>query len=165
MITGGSYLIGKIIMPYIPSGTTKIISFVFFLLLGIVKLLDCLSKSFIRKHNKLNKEIRFSLFNFKFILNLYANPEDVDIDTSKSISSLEAASLAIALSFDGVLVGAGAALGAINGCFIFIFSLVINVISLLLGVYLGNKAAKKLNFDISWIGGLILILLAFSKII
>lgn len=163
-ITGLSLIIGSIIKQYIPEWLTLAISFTILLILGIMKLLDSITKSIIRKHNSINKEIKFSLFNFKFILNLYANPEDADIDGSKTLSPAEAASLAIALSLDGITVGLGAAIGNVNGLAVCLFSLITNMVAVLLGSFAGNKVARKTPFDLSWLSGIILIVFAISKL-
>ena len=163
-ITGLSLLAGSILRQYIPDWLTVTISFSILFILGIVKLLDSITKSIIRKHNNLNKEIKFSLFNLKFILNLYANPEEADIDRSRILSPVEAASLAIALSLDGITVGLGAAIGNVNGLAVFICSLITNMTAILLGCFAGNKIAGKTHFNLSWLSGLILIILAFSKL-
>lgn len=163
-ITGLSLLVGSIFKQYIPDGFTVAISFIILFILGMVKLFDSITKSIIKKHNDLNKEIKFSLFNFKVILNLYANPEDADIDESKILSPVEAVSLAIALSLDGITVGLGAALGNVNGLAVFICSLITDMIAVLLGSFVGNKVARKAPFNLSWLSGLILIVLAFSKL-
>lgn len=163
-ITGLSLLLGTIVKQYIPDWLTVAISFTILFILGIVKLLDSITKSIIRKYNNLNKEIEFSLFNFKFILNLYANPEDADIDRSNTLSPREAASLAIALSLDGITVGLGAAIGNVNGLAVFLCSLLTNMIAVLSGSLVGNKIAGKTTFDLSWVSGIILIILAFTKL-
>lgn len=163
-ITGLALLAGSVLKSYIPGWLTVAIGFTVLFILGIVKLLDSITKSIIRKYNYINKEIKFSLFNFKFILNLYADPENADIDGSKTLSPAEAASLAIALSLDGITVGLGAAIGNINGWAVFICSLVIGIAAVLLGSFAGNKLAGKAPYNLSWISGAILIALAFSKV-
>ena len=127
-------------------------------------ILDSFTKSFIRKHKNLNKKIKFSFLNFKFILNLYADPEDADVDLSKVLAPAEAVALAGALSLDGLAVGFGAALANVNGPAMFIFSLATNTLAVMFGCYIGNKIAKKVSFDLSWLSGVILIVLAFSKL-
>ena len=164
-MTGVSIFAGALLGQYIPSRLTSGISFVILFLLGMAKLLDSLTKSIIRKYNNLSKEIRFSLFNFKFILNLYANPEDADIDGSNVLSTAEAASLAIALSLDGITVGLGAAIGNVNGLAVFICSFVTNALAILLGGSAGNRFAQKRQLDLSWLSGTILLLLAFAKFV
>lgn len=164
-ILGISLLVGTLVKQYIPDWLTIMICFTILFVLGIAKLLDSIIKSIIRKYNNFNKEIEFSMFNIKFILSLYANPEDADIDSSRIISPMEAASLAIALSLDGLAVGFGAALGNVNGLAIFLSSLVTNAIAVILGCYLGNKIARKLSFNLSWLSGILLIFLAFLKLL
>lgn len=164
-ILGISLLVGTLVKQYIPDWLTIAICFTILFVLGVVKLLDSGIKSIIRKHNNLNKEIQFSMFNLKFILNLYANPEEADIDLSRSISPVEAASLATALSLDGLAVGFGAALGNVNGLAVFLSSLITDAIAVMLGSYVGNKIARKLPFNLSWLSGIVLIGLAFLKLL
>ncbi len=163
-VTGLSLLAGTALRQYIPDRFTVAISVVILLMLGAAKLLDSITKAIIRKHNNFSKEIKFSLLNFKFILNLYANPEDADIDGSNTLSAAEAAALAAALSLDGITVGLGAAVGNTNGVAVFVCSLATNMIAVLLGSVAGDKLARKTPFDFSWLSGVILIALAILKL-
>ncbi len=163
-ITAIALLAGGLIKQWLPPEWALIISFAVLFLLGIVKLLDSATKSIIRKHNQLHKQIDFSMFNFKFILHLYANPESADVDGSKTLSPIESISLAIALSLDGITVGLGAAIGDVNGVAVILASLVTNMLAVMLGCWVGNKVAKNVNFDLSWLSGVILIILAFAKL-
>lgn len=96
-------------------GTGKIkIPFVSVFIFGLIKLFDSSIKSFIRKHKGIRKQLRFSMFSLNFILNIYADPEDADTDSSRDLSPREAVSLAIALSLDGLAVGFGAGLANFN---------------------------------------------------
>jgi len=164
VITGLSLLAGTMLKPYLSSEITLIIAFTLLFIIGVVKSIDSVTKSIIRKHKNINKEIKISMFNFSFILNLYANPENADMDTSKVISPAEAAILALSLSLDGIAVGFGAALVNVNGLAVFLWSLITDAIFIMLGRYVGNKIAQKLPFNISWLSGVILIALAFSKL-
>ena len=161
---GISLLLGSIIKNYIPPNLTVIICFIILFILGIIKLFDSITKSLIRKYNNINKELKFSFFNFKFILKLYADPEEADIDSSRDISPMEAVALALSLSLDGLAIGFGAALTNINILVVVIAALLINMIALLFGVSLGNKIAKKSSVNLSWISGVILIILAIFKL-
>jgi len=164
IILGISLLIGNIAKQYIDYKATIAICFAILFILGVIKLLDSVTKTIIRKYNYFNKEIKFSMFNFKFILNLYANPEDADVDSSKTISLGEAVSIAIALSLDSMAVGFGAVLGNVNEIILFSCSFIINMFAIILGCYLGQKIVTKIKFDLSFISGIILIVLAISKI-
>ncbi len=90
--------------------------------------------------------------------------EFLKLDHSQSISVSEAASLALALSLDGAAAGFGAAMGNISIPAVVIASLAANQISLLLGSWLGEKLSRRLSMSLGWLGGVILILLAFSKL-
>lgn len=161
---GLSLLAGAAVKQYIPTWLTTAICFGILFLLGVEKLLDSATKSLIRRYNSIDKELNFSMFNFSFVLRLYADPQEADWDRSKVISPAEAVSLAAALSLDGLALGFGAAMGGASPWAVFLCSLAANAAAVVLGAFCGNKAAQKLPFDLSWIGGLILILLAFLEL-
>lgn len=163
-ILGISLLSGTLLRQYIPQTLTPAICFAFLFILGLMKLLDSVTKSIIRKNTDFKKKIRFSMFNLKFILSLYADPEKADVDASSVISPAEAASLAVALSIDGLAVGFGAALGNVSGIAVFLCSLVIGTLAIITGCFLGNKIAGKIPFNLSWLSGALLIVLAFLKL-
>ncbi len=164
-ILGVSLLAGTIVRQYIPDWVTGWICFLILFILGMTKVLDGVTKSIVRRYSDLDKKIHFSLCNLKFILCLYADPEQADIDRSKSISPMEAVSLAVALSLDGMAVGFGAAIGEINGVAVFLSSLLTDALAIMLGVYVGNRIAKKININITWISGLVLIIMGFTKLL
>lgn len=163
-VVGLSLLFGSILVRHIPHQISIGLSFSVLFIIGTAKLFDSLTKSFIRKHSRFNREIKLSAFNFKFILRLYADPEAADTDVSESISPREAAALALSLSLDGFAVGFGAVLIGINAWAVVGFSLITNFAALMLGGWLGNKAADKLRFNISWLAGAVLIGLAILKL-
>ena len=168
LFTGISFILGNIIKRYIPQSqyrSTAIICFSFLIIMGVIKLLDSFTKAIIRKYKNLNKKIKFSFFNLKFILNLYADPEKADIDLSKTLSPKESVALGVSVSLDGLAVGFGAAIGNVNGLAVVLFSIITNSVAVILGCYIGNKIAKKLSFNLSWLSGVILIALAFSKLL
>jgi len=162
---GLSFVAGAIMAHRIPEWVAVGVSFAVLFIIGIIKLLDSITKSIIRRHSDINKEIKLTLLNFKFILRLYADPEAADVDESKSISPGEAAMLAVPLSLDGFAVGFGAALMGFSAWIIIAFSLFANGVALWFGSIIGNKAAANLRFNISWLAGVILIALAFLQII
>jgi len=162
-----SLIVGAILRQYIPDWLTIAASFTILFSIGIIKFLDSITKSIIKKHNKLcpgtlSKEIKFSMFNFRFILNLYANPVDADIDGSKIITPAEASLLAFALALDSLAVGFGAALSDVNILVILLTSFVVGMIAVATGCVLGNKLASRTSLNISWVGGAILMALAFG---
>ncbi len=164
-ILGISLFFGTLLKPFMPPAAGAVICFAILFLIGLAKLLDNITKTLIRHHFNLTKRIQFSLFNFGFILDIYANPETADADSSKSISPAESCSLAVALSLDGMAVGLGAALGNIHIPMLLFSSFFLNGAAILSGVWLGEHLARKMRFDLSWVSGAILIALAVEMLL
>ena len=160
IILGVSLYFGVLVQQFIPYQVAGILSFSILFLLGLFRIFDSALKSFIRKHSNASKKVEFSLFNFKFILNVYADPEKADIDNSRTISPKEAVAVAVAVAIDALVLGFGAGLVDVNHLQIIAFSLVLDVIAIVLGCYIGGKVATKFAINLSWLGGLILIALA-----
>jgi len=163
-ILGISLLLGASLKPYLPEELLKIASFLILFLLGIVKLMDNIIKAIINKHAIIDKQIKFSLLNLNFILNIYADPKEADLDESKTLSPREALSLAIALSLDSLAAGFGIAFGNVNLFAIIVCSLIFSMISIQSGAYIGNKISDKVPFQLSWLSGILLISLAFLRL-
>jgi len=164
IVIGLSFVFGTMLVLRIPEWLAVGLSFTILFIIGVVKLFDSITKSIIRKYTQINKEIKLSVFNFKLVLHLYADPEAADVDVSKCISPREATVLAVSLSLDGFAVGLGAAMIGVNGWTLVVFTLITGFVALLVGCWLGNKAADKLRFNISWLAGVILIALAFMQL-
>lgn len=162
---GIAFLFGSALMGSIPHWLAVGLSFTILFVIGLSKLFDSITKSIIRKYTKFHKEIKLSLINFKLVLHLYADPEAADVDVSQSISPREAAVLAISLSLDGFAVGLGAALAGVNGWALVGFTLVIGFVALFAGCKLGNRLADTLRFNLSWLAGVLLIVLAFLQLV
>lgn len=163
-VLGLSLLICSLIKGFIPEGVLKYISFTILILLGLAKLMDNMIKALINKYTVIDKELKFTMFNLNFILNIYANPSEADLDQSKAISPKEALSLALALSLDSMAAGFGAGFGDINILSVILLSIILTVISVKFGEFIGNKISNKIPF-ISWLGGILLIIIAFLRII
>lgn len=156
---------GTIIGNYIPEAVTMWISFFILFLLGVSKLFDSAIKNFTRKLKGTHKEFKFSMSGLGFVLNVFSNPEEADVDNSKVLSPKEAIPLAIALGVDGLSVGLGIGLAVTNIMLLLGLSLVSDLIAISLGCYLGNKVAQRSTMDLSWLSGVILILIAILEVI
>ena len=160
---GLAMFLGHWLLPFLPEGFATGIAFAVLFVIGLVKLLDGIVKSLIRKHT-LDKAFKFSVSDVKFILRVYADPEIADADVSAHLSPAEAVALAVSLSLDGMAVGFAAALAGVNPWALLAWSLVTNFVALVFGRKLGHKLADKLPFNISWVAGIVLIGLAFSRL-
>lgn len=163
--TLGMFLfLGGIVRPYLPPELCSVLCFAVLFFIGMTKILDNLMKSVIRRMGSLSKNIHFSCFHLSFILSIYADPEAADTDCSNSISPMEACSLAIALSLDGMAAGFGAGLGAVNGLAVFLASFLTNVLAVVLGEAIGNRVSSRLRSQMSWLSGAALIALAAIRL-
>lgn len=163
-ILGIALLAGSFISQFIPSVFTSSICFCMLLMLGVAKLFDGTLKALIGPGGTLSRKYEFEVSDFRFFLKVCIDSTAADVDHSLELSPKEAFSLAIALSLDGLAAGFGAGLVAMNVGEIIAFSLIINLITILLGCFLGNKIAEKTNLNLAWLSGATLILLAFLKL-
>ncbi|MCL2677547.1 MAG: sporulation membrane protein YtaF [Clostridiales bacterium] len=163
-ILAASLFFGAFLSPFIPRRITALVCFFILFILGFIKIFDSTLKAFIRKHNKLRKDFRFSAFNLKFVLHIYANPQEADLDSSRILSPFEAGYLALALSADGLAAGFGAGLTDVDHLLLVLFSLAFNMAAVLLGASVGKKLAEKLPLNLSWLSGLLLIVLGIIKL-
>ena len=155
---------GAAIGRFLPEGAAGLIAFAILFCLGISKIFDSTIKRLIRKYNGIDKDFTFSFFRLAFILKVYADPEEADFNKSKVLSPKEAAPLAIALGLDGLSVGFGIGLTSISIFLILGLSLISDLLAILFGAYLGNKLAQRVNLDLSWISGVILIIIAILSL-
>lgn len=156
--------LGSIISKYIPSIFTTSICFTVLLMLGMAKLFDSTLKAILNKSGTLSRDLSFKLFDFKFFLRVCLDGTEADVDHSYELSPKESFSLAVALSLDGLAAGFSTGLMVTNYVQIILFSLVINIVAVLLGCFIGNKVAQKSELNLSWLSGVTLILLAFLKL-
>lgn len=163
-ILGVSLAAGKLIQPLLPPHLIGGICFSILCVLGVIKLFDSAVKSFIRRHQSGQKRLSFQLFDLRFILQIYVDSTAADQDRSRSLSPAEASSLAFALSIDGLAAGLGAGLTEGSPVPTIIVSLLVTALAVAVGGLVGRKLAEKLSFDLSWLSGALLIILAFLKL-
>lgn len=159
-----SLLLGSVVKPYLPGRLAALISFFILLFLGITRLLDSAIKTCIKKSCCKSKDIRFKLLDLNFMLRIYADSTEADVNNSKTLSAGEASSLAVALSLDGLATGFGAGITSANPAEMILFSFLIGLAAIRIGCAIGRRIASGANLNLSWVGGAVLILLAVSKL-
>lgn len=161
---GISLLVGSFLQNYISLSIAKIISFIILFLLGVYRLFEGLLKSYINNNSKELSPFKFKLFDFNFVLQVYADEIKADFDKSKILTPKESMYLAFALSLDSLAVGFGSSLLAINYIQVFIVAIFIGFIVICLGAYIGRKFVESTNLNLSWLSGLMLVILAFLRV-
>lgn len=158
-----SIFLGSIVKKMVPENITSVFSFLILLVLGVFYLFQSLIKAYIAKPSNQNKEVQLKMSDL--IINIYVDETSADFDNSKDLNPKEAIYLAIALSLDSLAVGFGSSLGNINYIHVILFSLFWGMMAIWLGLFIGKKFAENLNINISWLSGVLLMILAIKKLI
>jgi len=148
----------------VPPETARAVSFALLLVIGLIKSFESAFKSYLRNRAPLESKVTVRLFDARFVLSLYIEPERADVDASRSLSSREAAYLAAALSLDGLSAGFGLGVGGADFALLALLSFVSNFLALALGYWGGRALAKTWDADLSRLGGILLIIVAFWRL-
>lgn len=159
---GLSMFAGDLLGPLLPAEAAAALSFWIMLALGLIKLFDSSLKNWIRR--KKHRTIHLRLLGADLILQIYADATLADRDDSRVLSPGEAASLALALSLDGLAAGIGAGIGRIPLWTAMALSALIHGAAIWMGAAVGKRCSHHMKGDPSWLGGMLLILLAFFKV-
>lgn len=163
LFLGVSLFLGDILKDFLPMNVATYLSFFLLLSLGVYRIFEVFCKKYINKFSNKDMPLTFKIFDFKFVLQIYADEIKADYDKSKLLSAKEAFYLAVALSLDSLAVGFGSALGYVNYIEVVVLCFLVGIICLLLGSYLGQHFASKMNINLSWLSGVLLIILAVIR--
>lgn len=146
---------------FVPEGYCKAAGSVILIIIGVVQICSNRLKALLKKHSG-NKSVKFSCFDIDFIIKVYIDETQADTDKSKVLSSKESVALALALSVDSLCGGVAAGISGSNIVWTAIMSFILGIIA----VVAGKKAGKSdifQRFDMSWVSGVFLIILAVLK--
>lgn len=161
---GGALFMGRLLQNLIPKGLTVGICFTILFLLSLTKFFDFFIKMWIQRSKDASPKVDFHFLNFHFLLQIMCDATQADVDHSKELSSKEAAALSLALSFDGLAAGLGAGMAGSSLPPALFLSFLLSMLSVLSGCFLGNKIAGKTELNLTWVSGVILLVLAFLKL-
>ncbi|MCD2348842.1 sporulation membrane protein YtaF [Clostridium guangxiense] len=151
--------LGNIIATFVPNNFTNILGGSILILIGLWAML-----SEFNENKKSSKAVeKNSLSNIEDIL---SNPENADKDTSGSIDLKESFSLSIALALNNMGLGIGASIAGLNIILTTILTFFISIITISLGLTVGNKyLSQKLGKYAAVISGIIIILLGIYEML
>lgn len=152
-VLGLTLLLGTQMAGFISVQTAAWLGFAILFGLGVLRILDSVLKAWIRKRGTTNK-----------LLQVFVAPEAADSDGSRRLSVGEAAALAVALSLDGIAAGLGTGLGGSAFLPATGLTFLMTMAAVLVGCKLGSKLAQKIDKDLSWLSGSLLILLAVLQV-
>lgn len=158
-----SLLIGSVIKNFLPDGLPQALGFIILFFLGVYRLFEFFFKRYIKKRSTAVCPLKFKAFDFNFVLQVYADETIADFDKSNSLSPKEAVYLALALSLDSLAVGFGSSMGGINFTLTLVLCFAMGVALVSLGEFLGRKCSERFHVELSWLSGVLLIILAFIR--
>lgn len=159
-----SIFIGGLLQKFLPSQVTLFICITTLTSFGVIRLTEALFKGYL--HHKPNAKHSFNVNILGIKLDVEASlpTQHTSPYKYKSLTLKETFALGTALSLDSIAVGIGIGLVNINYLQVLLFSICINLVMLALGNFLGYKVSQKLGLDLGWLSGVILLLLAISKL-
>ena len=162
LVLGLSILLGVLLGGAISAEFAKWLSFSLMLAVGIFKFFSELFKIWLLKRSE--KPVKMKIFHFRLILNVIADSNNADIDKNKVITIGEALGVGFVLSLDQI--GVGLSYGMSNSLWyvLLIFDFLMVLGASLLGTGLGKKMSSHIKTNLSWLSGLILIILAVVKL-
>lgn len=146
----------------IPVQIGRWISFTILFLLGIMNLFQVQVKHYVRKYKKEPLIIRFK--GISFVIDIFLDEKEADLDHSKELSLKEASYLGIALSMDSLASGLAYGIGFTDIQSMMVCSFVMGILIIASGSFIGRHISTHLHFDISWIAGAMLLFLAFLRL-
>ncbi|MBQ8959696.1 MAG: manganese efflux pump [Ruminococcus sp.] len=127
-------------------------------LIGTVTVFKSLLRSLMRRLSE-RGELSLKTGNSGLMIKLYLDDTAADVDHSSSLSVSEAAALALASSLDSAATGLSSGMVGISPVKAAVFAFISGAAAIFGGVLAGKKISS-LGHDLSWLGGVFLILFA-----
>lgn len=162
LFLGLSLYLAKFLQQFFSDQICHYISFTILFVIGIISLFQNQMKRYLKKHKE--GKLMFSLKEISFVIDVYIDETIADTDHSKSLSASEAVYLAIALSIDSLATGIAFGMAVNDPRDVLLISFMMGILILSFGQWLGSRISKAVSYDLSWMTGVILLILAFSRI-
>lgn len=154
-----SISLADLVTSYIPVGVCRKISIIAMSAIGMGIILRSISRS-LTEHIPDGKLLTLKTASYSLVIRLYLDDTAADSDNSKSLSVREAVALAAASSIDCAAVGMGLGTADIKPFAVSLLTFATAICAMLLGGLAGKKISS-LHLDLSWVGGILLIVMAF----
>ena len=160
---GISLIFGNIIDILIPETFTTLVCCSSLFFLGALKLIDSAIRHYLKYHESVRRDICFSISSLSFIISIYTDPLEADEDRNKILSWRETFFFSIAMSIDSLISGTMAAFLKIPVLLTVLASFLVGVVFICSGLFVGARIQQRLPFDLSWMSGILFIVLAVIR--
>lgn len=160
-----SMILGTMAKSIMPGKWGAMLSFITLMALGVFYLCEGFVKGFLAKTPHARKQMDFKVSDLKIVLSIYIDETRADMDDSHHLSPMEAVYLAAALSLDSLAVGFGSGLGELNCLLVIILSWILGIFAISGGLFLGRRLAERSKVNLSWVSGILLMILALLKLV
>lgn len=156
---------GAFLCRLLPPGAFRVISFMLLFLIACEKLLESLIRWLAAKHPSLVGNWGCRIKELNIIFTIYLSPGDANRKDLQILSAGEAFLLSLALSLDSILVGMAFHPAFLPCLLLFLLASVMNCLFFLSGYGIGRCVASHAQIDLSWLSGLILLLLSVLAVL
>lgn len=156
-----SLALGSLIASYIPPLPFRLLGFFVLLLLGMQSLLGSKIRTALRR--RLDRGVTFRLKNLSIALSICADSRSADLDRSRTLSAHEALLLSLSVSLDSLVSGLSVGTDGLRVILLSLFTLLFSLLVCWAGTSIGHRLGES-KHDFSYIGGLLLIVIAVTKL-
>ena len=157
-----SILLSNILSNIIPVHLFNMLSFFVLIIIGSYNIFSTAIKNYLKKMQVLNKNISLNIEGYHLLIDVFIDETKADIDKSKDLDMKEALLSGGLGSMDSLC--AGLSFPFTNVSIIFVLAFIICISLVFLGFRLGGKLNDIIKTNLSWFSGVLLIILAFTKI-
>ena len=160
-VLGISVCFSETLVTILPADICRISGKCVMTAIGLLTILKSFARTLARRIEK-KGELSVKLGRSPLALKLYLDDTAADLDHSKILSAGEAAALALASSFDSAATGMSCGVCDISPVAASVFTFAFGFAALLAGMVTGRKISS-LNHDLSWVGGVMLIVVSLIE--
>ena len=157
-ILGSTLLFSEKISEFLPENICRISGTAVLCAIGLLTVFKSILREISRKISQRGEVMLKNRSGL--VIKLYLDETSADTDNSKVLSAKESIALAVASSCDSAGIGIGSGLSGINPFTVSIFTFIAGFTAIFLGNLTGRKLGQ-MKYDLSWVGGILLIIFAF----
>ncbi len=156
---------GSLLFSLFPSAVLSLLSFLLLFFLGCEKLLESLIRHLARACPDIIGNWTCKIKQLNIIFTIYFSPEEANRQEVQILSGKEAFFLSLALSLDSMFASMAFSCQVTSLLFLFFAAAFFHFLLFSLGYLSGLLVSKKVSFDLSWLSGLFLLLLALGTLL